>query len=114
MLLIGIGFGPTAPLTQVALQNTVPVHDLGAALGSMNFVRTLVATIMIAIFGAIVLANAPVGARAGTLSQSFLGGASVATFNTVFLAIAVTLAASFLALFLLEEKPLAEAPRGAG
>src|SRR5262249_25859240 len=94
LLFIGIGFGPTAPLTQVALQNTVPVHDLGAALGSMNFVRTLVATIMIAIFGAIILANAPVGARGGTLSQSFLGSASMATFSVVFLAIAVTLAAS--------------------
>ena len=110
LLLIGIGFGPTAPLTQVALQNTVPVHDLGAALGSMNFMRTLVATIMIAIFGAIVLANAPVSARAGTLSQSFLGSASVGTFGVVFLAIAATLAASFLALFLLEEKPLEDAP----
>jgi len=43
----------------------VPVHDLGAALGAMNFVRTLVATIMIAIFGAIVLAerSAPAPAR---------------------------------------------------
>ena len=71
--------------------------------------RTLVATIMIAMFGAIVLANAPVGARAGTLSQSFLGSASVATFGVVFLVIAATLAASFLALFLLEEKPLVEA-----
>jgi MFS family permease len=108
LLLIGIGWGPTAPLTQIALQNTVPVHDLGAALGSMNFLRTLVATIMIAIFGAIVLANAPVGARAGTLSQSFLGSASVGTFGVVFLAIAATLAVSFLALFLLEEKPLAD------
>jgi MFS family permease len=109
LLLIGIGFGPTAPLTQVALQNTVPVHDLGAALGSMNFVRTLVATIMIAIFAAIVLANAPVGARAGTLIQSFLGSASVATFSLVFFVIAATLMASFLALYLLEEKPLADA-----
>jgi hypothetical protein len=44
------------------------------------------------------------------LSQSFLGNASVATFGTVFLVIAATLAASFLALFLLEEKPLADAP----
>src|SRR5262252_4201417 len=110
LLLIGIGFGPTAPLTQVALQNTVPVHDLGAALCSMNFVRTLVATIMIAIFGAIILANAPVGARGGTLRQSFLGSASVAAFGVVFLAIAATLAISFLSLFLLEEKPLADAP----
>ena len=107
LLLIGIGFGPTAPLTQVALQNTVPVHDLGAALGTMNFTRTLIATIMIAIFGAIVLAHAPVGAARGTLSQSFLGSAS-ATFATVFLVIAVTLLLSFLALFLLEEKPLAD------
>jgi MFS family permease len=110
LLLIGIGFGPTAPLTQVALQNTVPVHDLGAALGSMNFMRTLVATIMIAIFGAIVFANAPVGVRGGTSSQSVLGSASVGTFGVVFLVIAATLAISFLALFLLEEKPLEDAP----
>jgi MFS family permease len=108
LLLIGIGFGPTAPLTQVALQNTVPVHDLGAALGTMNFARTLIATIMIAIFGAIVLAHAPVGAARGTLSQSFLGSAEMATFAVVFLVIAATLLLSFLALFLLEEKPLAD------
>jgi len=108
LLLIGIGFGPTAPLTQVALQNTVPVRDLGAALGTMNFTRTLIATILIAVFGAIVLAHAPVGARGGALSKDFLGSASVATFPMVFYAIAATLAASFLALFLLEEKPLAD------
>jgi hypothetical protein len=86
----------------------VPVRDLGAALGTMNFTRTLIATIMIAIFGAIVLAHAPVGARGGTLSQNFLGSASVTTFSAVFFVIAVTLAASFLAVFLLEEKPLAD------
>ena len=110
LLMIGIGFGPTAPLTQVALQNTVPTHDLGAALGTMNFVRTLIATILIAIFGAIVLAHAPLGAERGTLSQDFLGSASVTTFSAVFLAIAGTLAISFLSVFLLEEKPLEDAP----
>ena len=108
LFLIGIGFGPTAPLTQVALQNTVPGRDLGAALGTMNFTRTLIATIMIAIFGAIVLAHAPVGAPRGTLSQDFLGSASMATFAIVFLAIAATLLLSFLALVRLEEKPLAD------
>jgi EmrB/QacA subfamily drug resistance transporter len=109
LLLIGIGFGPTAPLTQVALQNTVPLRHLGAALGTMNFVRTLIATILIAIFGAIVLAHAPVGAERGTLSADFLGSASVTTFSAVFLAIAATLAISFLSVFLLEEKPLEDA-----
>src|SRR5262249_31570966 len=108
LLLIGIGFGPTAPLTQVALQNTVPARDLGAALGTMNFTRTLIATIMIAIFGAIVLAHAPVGAARGPLSHDFLGRPSMATFAIVFLAIAATLLLSFLALVRLEEKPLAD------
>ncbi len=112
LFLIGIGFGPTAPLTQVALQNTVPVHDLGAALGTMNFARTLVGTMLIAAFGAIILAKAPVGATAGSLSHAFLGGASIGAFETVFLAIAVTLAVAFLSIILLEEKPLADSHRG--
>jgi EmrB/QacA subfamily drug resistance transporter len=113
LFLIGIGFGPTAPLTQVALQNTVSIHDLGAGLGTMNFARTLVGTILIAAFGAIVLAKAPIGAPAGTLSQSFLGGASLATFAAVFFAIAGTLAVAFLSLILLEEKPLEATHPGA-
>ncbi|MGA2893450.1 MAG: MFS transporter [Xanthobacteraceae bacterium] len=112
LFLIGIGFGPTAPLTQVALQNTVPAHDLGAALATMNFARTLIGTILIAVFGAIVLATAPVGPPAATLSRHFLGGASAAAFATVFAVAAVTLAVAFLAVIWLEEKPLEEAPSG--
>ena len=108
LFLIGIGFGPTAPLTQVALQNTVSIHDLGAAIGTMNFARTLMGTMLIAGFGAIVLADAPVGAAPGSLGHAFLGNASVATFQMVFLAIAGTLTISFLAVILLEEKPLGE------
>jgi hypothetical protein len=90
----------------------VPIHDLGAALGTMNFARTLVGTMLIAAFGAIILAKAPVGAAAGSLSHAFLGGASIGAFETVFLAIAVTLAVAFLSIILLEEKPLADSPRG--
>ncbi|MFZ0607779.1 MAG: MFS transporter [Xanthobacteraceae bacterium] len=106
LFLIGVGFGPTAPLTQVALQNTVSIHDLGAAIGTMNFTRTLMGTMLIAIFGAVVLAHAPVDAAPGSLRHAFLGSASVTTFQTVFFAIAATLTISFLAVILLEEKPL--------
>ena len=95
------------------MQNTVSIHNLGAGLGAMNFARTLVGTILVAIFGAVVLAKAPIGAPAGTLSQSFLGGASVTTFAAVFFAIAGTLAVAFLSLILLEEKPLEATHRGA-
>ncbi len=104
---LALSAGSMTP-TQVAKQNTVPVYDLGAALGTMNFVRTLVATIMIAIFGAVVLAKVPLGTPRGTLTQSFLGSASLTAFTIVFLAIAATLLLSFLALALLEEKPLAD------
>jgi Major Facilitator Superfamily len=109
LFLIGAGFGPTAPLTQVALLNTVSVHDIGAAIGTMNFARTLIGTILIAVFGAIVLSGAPVGAAPDTLSQHFLGAASAATFSFVFLVIAGTLMVAAFAVILLEERPLQDA-----
>ena len=82
LFLIGVGFGPTAPLTQVALQNTVAVHHLGSAIGTMNFMRTLMSTILVAVFGVIVLANVPVASQADTLAQRALAGTSVATSPT--------------------------------
>jgi MFS family permease len=103
LFLIGIGFGPTAPLTQVALQNTVAVHHLGTAIGTMSFCRTLVATIIVAIFGAIVLA----GAGGGTGSQAS-AGTLVGPFVIVFLGVAVALTLTLVALIMLEEKPLGE------
>jgi len=107
LFLIGIGFGPTAPLTQVALQNTVAAHHLGTAIGTMSFCRTLLGTILVAIFGAIVLAGAS-GGTAGVHGLTGLMGASVQTFSLVFLAAAGTLAIAFVAIVLLEEKPLQE------
>ena len=57
LVLIGAGFGPLPSLTQVAVQNTVARHQLGISLGAMNFLRNLLATILVAAFGAIVLAG---------------------------------------------------------
>src|SRR6516162_1531028 len=55
LILIGLGFGPLPSLTAVAMQNVVPRHQLGISVGTMNFSRNLYATILIAVFGAIVL-----------------------------------------------------------
>jgi MFS family permease len=99
LFFIGLGFGPTAPLTQVVLQNTVSNHHLGTAIGTMSFCRTLLATIIVAVFGAIVLGGAP---GAGHVT----GGASAGTFSIIFLAAAGALSVSFLAMLLLEERPL--------
>jgi hypothetical protein len=106
LFLIGIGFGPTAPLTQVVLQNTVSIRHLGAAIGTMNFARTLMSTILVAVFGAIVLAAVPITASGDTLSQRALAGTSVTTFTVVFFAAAATLTIALVAMLIVAEKPL--------
>jgi MFS family permease len=106
LFLIGVGFGPTAPLTQVVLQNTVSIHHLGAAIGTMNFVRTLTSTVLVAVFGAVVLAAVPIAASGDTLGQRVLAGTSVAAFTVVFFAAAAALAIAQLAMILVQEKPL--------
>jgi EmrB/QacA subfamily drug resistance transporter len=101
LALIGIGFGPIPPLSSIALQNTVAIHQFGTAVGTMNFSRTLYSTILIAIFGAIVLAGLPTGAASAALSAAAAEG-----FRRVFFAAAASLAIALLGLILLEEKPL--------
>ncbi len=106
LFLIGAGFGPTAPLTQVILQNTVPPQHLGAAVGTMNFARTLMGTMLVAVFGAIVLGGTPIGAADGA-GRHFLSAASTAAFAYVFFTGAITMTVAFMAMILVQEKPLA-------
>jgi EmrB/QacA subfamily drug resistance transporter len=109
LALIGIGFGPLAPLSTVVLQNSVAIHQFGTAVGTMNFTRNLYATMLVAAFGAIVLAGFPVGSEGlpGGLRAPAVGCPE--GFARVFLAAAASLAVAFGALLLLKEKPLEEA-----
>jgi EmrB/QacA subfamily drug resistance transporter len=97
VILIGVGFGPMPSLTSVALQNVVERHQLGISIGSMNFTRNLYATMLIAVFGAIVLAGSPSGQP--------LGGSAEA-YGRAFWVAAASLAAAFMAILLMEQKPL--------
>jgi len=108
LFLIGVGLGPTAPLTQVVLQNTVATHHLGAAIGTMNFTRVLGGTILVAVFGAVVLVGvqAPEAGTAGQMGGHGFSGASVKAFSEIFLAGAAALMIAFVAMLILEEKPL--------
>jgi hypothetical protein len=113
VFLLGIGFGPTAPLTQVALQNTVAPHHLGSAIGAMNFSRNLFATILVAVFGAIVLAGMPLVEPVGSLGAiRTLAGTPPQTFAHVFFTAAGTLTIALVSMVLLEEKPLQTTVRG--
>ena len=100
LFLIGAGFGCMPPLAATALQNNVSIHTFGSAIATMQFSRNLFATMLVAVFGAIILSG---------VSQS--GGAaatpySVEGFVHVFLAVAASFAVSLIAMFSLDEKPL--------
>jgi EmrB/QacA subfamily drug resistance transporter len=92
LVLIGAGFGPLPSLTQVAVQNTVQPHQLGISLGAMNFLRSLLSTILVAAFGAIVLAGTAAGA-----AQAFAW---------VFYADAACITVALIAVVLMAERPL--------
>jgi EmrB/QacA subfamily drug resistance transporter len=95
---IGAGFGPLPSLTSVAMQNVVPRHQLGISIGTMNFTRNLYATMLIAVFGAIVLAGAAAGAPA------FAGSAQA--YGRAFFVAAGSLIVAFIAVLAMEQKPL--------
>ncbi len=101
LALLGVGFGPLAPLSTTALQNTVAIHQFGTAVGTMNFTRSLYATVLAAVFGALITdLSAPGGVVAAT------GPLAASGFQMIFFAAAASLAAAFVAMLLLEEKPL--------
>jgi len=110
LFLIGAGFGPLPSLCTVAIQNTVARHQLGIAIGTLAFSRNLFATMLIALLGVIVLAVTSSLAPGGT---GEFGGAlapaaeeAAQAFRRVFLVVAGCLAIAFVAMVLIEERPL--------
>ena len=103
LIIIGAGFGPLPSLTAVALQNVVPRHQLGISVGTMNFSRNLFATILIAVFGAIVLAGAPAGQ---SLGSAFGAADPAGAFSRLFFVAAASMALALIAIVVMEEKPL--------
>jgi hypothetical protein len=100
LLLIGAGFGCMPPLAATALQNNVSIHTFGSAVATLQFSRNLYATMIVAVFGVLVLA-ATSDTLAGTTSQYTVHG-----FVRVFIAVAASFAVSLAAMLLLDEKPL--------
>jgi EmrB/QacA subfamily drug resistance transporter len=106
----GIGLGTMYPTTTVIIQNAVPPHQLGTATGTLNFFRQLGGAIIVAVFGAIVLggvdAAVPGGLTPDRLSSAARAADFAGPFRWVFVAAAAFLAAGFLAVLVIEERPL--------
>lgn len=111
LAILGASFGPVAPITTVSLQNAVPAHQMGTAVGSMAFGRGLLTTILVAVYGVIVLHALP---DAGAIGRTVAQGVSVThdratlvtAFRTMFCVAAFCQALAFLGLLAMEEVPL--------
>ncbi len=107
---IGLGIGTVLPVTTVAIQNAVELHQLGTATASMNFFRSLGGAILVAGFGAILLGG--IGADQLAALRTAAAGAVAAppglagAFGWLFLAAAFGLAAALGCLFTMAERPL--------
>ncbi len=109
---VGTATGTVYPVTTVSIQNALPHHQVGVAMGALNFFRSLASAFVVAAMGAILLTS--MGAtpeRGGGISllaaNVTAAGVDVASmFRWVFLAALVFLALSLIALMLMEERPL--------
>jgi EmrB/QacA subfamily drug resistance transporter len=112
LFLIGLGFGPMPSMNAVVVQNSVARHQLGIAVGTMSFGRNLFGTMLVALLGVLVLAGGstitPGGFGPGRLGDALPpdAAAAAAAFARVFYAVAASFAVSFVALVMIEEKPL--------
>jgi hypothetical protein len=110
--IVGFGIGTIYPVATVSIQNAVARHQVGVAMGAMNFFRALASALVVAIMGAIVLAGLGVaperGLGAGAINASVgaLGGDVALVFRWVFASGAMFLTAGLIALLMMEERPL--------
>jgi len=112
LTLIGFGAGTVYPVATVSIQNAVPAHQVGTATGAMNFFRALASTLAVAIMGAILLSALGTAPERGAGVELLVGTASAAgidiatVFRFVFLAADAFVFAAFVAVLLMEERPL--------
>lgn len=101
--LIGFGSGTTFPVGTVSVQNAVDQAHLGVATGVLTFLRSLGAALGVAVLGAVALGyGLPLAGEGGAAGDI----ASTASFAAIFFVAAAMLAASFVMLVFMPEKPL--------
>jgi hypothetical protein len=112
--LVGIGTGSSYPTVTVSIQNAVAHQQIGVAMGAMNFFRALASAFVVAVMGAIMLAE--LGAspqRGGASSSAFIATAANASlddlaraFSHIFAVAVLFLIIGIVALMIMEERPL--------
>ena len=116
LAIIGIGFGPIAPITTVCTQNAVRLSEMGTAISMMSFSRSLFASMLIAAVGAVIVNALGTGgdarANAGALAAN--QETAIFAFRIMFLITIVCLCTALFAFWRMEEKPLLNSNEGRG
>ena len=110
---VGLGAGSSYPTVTVSIQNAVAHHQVGIAMGTMNFFRALASAFVVAVMGAIMMAGlgaAPQrGAASSTVVTAAVGATAdqlVRTFSLIFAVATGFLLIGIAALIMMEERPL--------
>jgi MFS family permease len=76
MLLVGSGIGMTLQNFVLAVQNSVPLKDIGAASSTVAFFRSLGGTVGVTVLGAVLARQVKAGRQAGDTIQAAYGTAT--------------------------------------
>jgi hypothetical protein len=97
----------------VSIQNAVAHHQVGIAMGTMNFFRALASAFVVAVMGAIMLAGLGAAPHRGAASSTVVTAAVdatadqlVHTFSLIFGVATGFLLIGVVALIMMEERPL--------
>jgi MFS family permease len=113
MCLVGLGTGSSYPTVTVSIQNAVAHHQIGIAMGAMNFFRALASAFVVAVMGAIMLAQVGTAPQRGAAAAAVVTAASntdvdqlARTFSFIFAVAVGFLLIGIVALIIMEERPL--------
>jgi EmrB/QacA subfamily drug resistance transporter len=112
MCLVGLGTGSSYPTVTVSIQNAIAHHQIGVAMGAMNFFRALASAFVVAVMGAIMLGHLGAAPQRGA-SHAVVAVAVSATpddlartFSYIFAVAVFFLVIGIVGLIMMEERPL--------
>jgi EmrB/QacA subfamily drug resistance transporter len=112
MCLVGLGTGSSYPTVTVSIQNAVAHHQIGIAMGAMNFFRALASAFVVAVMGAIMLGHIGAAPQRGAASAVIAAAENATpaelahTFRYIFAVAVVFLIIGIVTLVAMEERPL--------
>lgn len=106
LVVVGLGTGTFFPIGTVAVQNAVDRRDLGVAMGTLAFMRSLGSVVAVSVLGAVLAAGGVAGVGEGMAHAGTIDPNAGAAFRWLFATVMAGQMIGFVLLLFLEERPL--------